>query len=152
MLASRKQEWVIEEEVQQQIAPSSNTGLSRKNAKLRVKCFLMVTMIALAAMFVTFRSEAIIRTGYDLVQTKAQILKYERENEALRLDIAKLKSPQRIQHIATIQFGMVVPQNVYQASNVQSDMTASKNANNASVASTIMEVLKSGKAEASKGR
>lgn len=149
MLASRKQEWVIEEE--QQIAPSSDAGSLRKNAKLRSKCFLLVAMITIAAMFVTIRSEAIIRAGYDLVQTKAQIMKYERENEALRLDIAKLKSPQRIQHIATTQFGMVVPQNVYCASNLQSNDNHN-NVANANVASSILDALKSGKAEASKGR
>lgn len=149
MLASRKQEWVIEEE--QQTALSSNAGLTRKNAKLRLKCFLVVTMIAIAAMFVTIRSEAIIRAGYDLVQTKAQVLKYEKENEMLRLDIAKLKSPQRIQQIATTQFGMVVPQNVYCASNSHSDETGNSTPSK-NVATTIMNILKSGTAEASKGR
>ncbi|MGI6092582.1 MAG: cell division protein FtsL [Veillonellaceae bacterium] len=153
MLASRKQDWVIEEEQQQQqIAPSSDKGLKHKNAKLRLKCFMMVTMIAIAAMFVTIRSEAIIRAGYELVQTKAQILKYEKENEMLRLDIAKLKSPQRIQQIATAQFGMVVPQNVYCASISSSDETNNSSSTNNVAATTIMEILKSGTAEASKGR
>lgn len=151
MLASRKQEWVIEEE-QQQIAQSSDQGLLRKNAKLRIKCFLMVTMIAIAAMFVTVRSEAIIRAGYELVQTKAQVIKYEKENEALRLEIAKLRSPQRIQHIATTQFGMVSPQNVYYASNT-AENTDDKNAiKGKNLALNIIDMIKSSKAEASKGR
>lgn len=150
MLASRKQEWVIEEE--QQTALSSDSGLSRKNAKLRAKCFLMIMMIAIAAMFVTVRSEAIVRAGYELVQTKAQVIKYEKENEALRLEIAKLKSPQRIQHIATTQFGMVVPQNVYFASN-SSDNSDNKNVvQEKNIAENVANILKSSKAEASKGR
>lgn len=149
MLASRKQEWVFEEE--QQIAPSSDKGLACKN-KLRVKCFFMFVMIAIAAMFVTIRSEAIIRAGYELVQTKAQMVSYEKENEVLRLEIAKLRSPQRIQHIATTQFGMVVPQNVYCASNLRSEESAHSIQTRTGGASTIADMLKYSRAEASKGR
>lgn len=151
MLASRKQEWIIEE--QEQIAPSSAKQLPRQNASLRVKCFLMVALVAVAAMFVTVRSETIIRAGYQLVQTKAQVAKMDKENEALRLEIAKLKSPQRIQYIATSQLGMVVPQNVYCASNQNTSPIPSSTVNaEKSVVAKIFDVIKSGKAEASKGR
>lgn len=150
MLASRKQEWVIEEE---QIAPSSAAHLPRKNASLRAKCFLMVALVAVAAMFVTVRSESIIRAGYQLVQTKAQVAKMEKENEALRLEIAKLKSPQRIQHIATSQLGMVLPQNVYCASNQNAGtVQANTSMPEKNIFAKIFDVIKSGKAEASKGR
>lgn len=70
-------------------------------------------MIIVAAMFLTASSEAIIRSGYELVQMKVEVIKLEKENELLQLEIAKLKSPQRIQSIATTQLGMVMPQNIY---------------------------------------
>ena len=37
----------------------------------------------------------------------------EQENERLKIDIAKLKSPRRIKDIATSSLGMEVPENVY---------------------------------------
>lgn len=152
MLASRKQEWVIEEE-QEKIAPSSAAQSPRKNVSLRAKCFLMVALVAITAMFVTIRSETIIRAGYQLVQTKAQVAKMEKENEALRLEIAKLKSPQRIQNIATSQLGMVVPQNIFCATNQNSTPAVDSSvSNDKSVVAKIFDAIKSGKAEASKGR
>lgn len=150
MLASRKYEWVIEEEIP--TAPSSKPALQQR-AALRAKCLFMAVMIAIAAMFITVRSEAIIRAGYELVQLKAQAAKMERENEALRLEIARLKSPQRIQHIATSRLGMVVPQNVYCAAdsvdedNTQPSMAKDDNG----LFAKLSGLVRSGKLEASKG-
>jgi len=108
MLVNRKQDWEI---YQQPEVPSvKKKYLVKPDIALRVKCLTTVTMIVLAAMFLTACSEAIIRSGYELVQMKLQVIK---ENELLQLDIAKLKSPQRIQNIATVELGMIMPQNVY---------------------------------------
>ena len=38
---------------------------------------------------------------------------FEKDNEMLRLDIAKLKSPDRIQQIAASKLGMIVPQQTF---------------------------------------
>ncbi len=67
-------------------------------------------------MIVTIQSEITVRAGYQLVDLKDQAAKLEKENELLRLDIARLKSPERIQQIATRDLGMVVPKNTYYAS------------------------------------
>ena len=37
----------------------------------------------------------------------------EKENEALRVEIAHLKSPQRIKELATAKLGMIVPESAY---------------------------------------
>ncbi len=111
MLVNKKQDWEI---YQQSEVPSvKKKYLVKPDIALRVKCLTTVTMIVLAAMFLTASSEVIIRSGYELVQMKLQVIKLEKENELLQLDIAKLKSPQRIQSIATAQLGMVMPQNIY---------------------------------------
>lgn len=150
MLASRKYEWVIEEEIQ--TAPSSKPAPQHR-AALRAKCLLMAVMIAIAAMFITVRSEAIIRAGYDLVQLKAQAAKMEKENEALKLEIARLKSPQRIQHIATNQLGMVVPQNVYCAADIadNDNVQASAAKDDNGFFAKLSGLVKSGKLEANRG-
>jgi len=87
--------------------------LPKIDVVLRAKCLITVMLIAAIVMFVTMRSEAIVRAGYDLVQVKSQALAMQRENELLQLEIAKLKSPQRIKSIATSELGMVIPQNLY---------------------------------------
>ena len=110
MLVNRKQHIDVYEE---QLAPTIVKSLPKLNIELRGKCLFTVLLIAAIAIFITMRSEAIIRSGYELVQMKSQALSLQRENELLRLDIAKLKSPQRIQAIATIELGMVMPQTVY---------------------------------------
>jgi len=112
MLANRKQQNDV---YQQQATPTTIRSLPKLDIVLRTKCLITVVLIAVVAIFVTVRSETIIRAGYDLVQMKSQALSLQRENQQLRLDIAKLKSPQRIQYIATAELGMVVPQNVYRA-------------------------------------
>ena len=115
MLANRKQQNDL---YQQQETKTITRSLPQLNIALRTKCLITVVLVAVLAIFVTARSEAIIRAGYDLVQIKSQAISLQRENELLRLDIAKLKSPQRIQYIATAELGMVLPQNVYRAESI----------------------------------
>lgn len=115
MLANRKQQNNV---YQQQDTSTIIRSVPKLDIALRTKCLISIVLVAVVAIFVTVRSEAIIRAGYDLVQLKSQAISMQRENELLRLDIAKLKSPQRIQTIATAELGMVVPQNVYCAENI----------------------------------
>lgn len=146
MLVNRKQEWLEMPEPQRAVKPAAKP-VARPHPKLRNKFLQLVCLGAFLAMLVTLHSEYIVRTGYDLVQMKAQAAKLEKENEILRLEIAKLKSPQRIQQIATTQLGMVVPQNAYYATAAK-PAGASGGADKTGVAS----MLKISKAEASKGR
>jgi len=116
MLVNKKQDWDI---YQQQELPSVKKNYSVKpDIALRVKCLTTVIIIVFVAMFLTACSEAIVRSGYELVQMKLQVIKLEKENELLKLDIAKLRSPQRIQNIATAELGMVIPKSVYYSENV----------------------------------
>lgn len=115
MLANRK----LQSDIYQQYeTPPVIKCLPKLDIALRAKCLVTVILVAAIAVFGTVRSETIIRSGYDLVQMKSQALSIQRENELLRLDIAKLKSPQRIQYIATAELGMVMPQKVYCAENI----------------------------------
>lgn len=112
MLVNRKQQYDIYQ--QPESAPVVRE-LPKLDIALRVKCLITVLLIVAAAVVVTVRSESIVRAGYELVQLKSQALSLQKENELLRLEIAKLKSPQRIQKIATVELGMVMPQNIYYA-------------------------------------
>jgi cell division protein FtsL len=114
MLVNRKQEWVEFEQPEQGRKTAVAASMRRDNG-LKRKCLQLILLVAAAAMIVTVQSEITVRAGYDLVDLKAQAAKLDKENELLRLDIARLKSPERIQQIATRDLGMVVPQNTYYA-------------------------------------
>ena len=143
MLANRKQQNDV---YQQQETPTIIRSLPKLDIALRTKCLITVLLVAAVAIFVTVRSEAIIRAGYDLVQLKSQALSLQRENELLRLDIAKLKSPQRIQNIATAELGLVMPQNVYRAESIPTNgqSTAGKGKN---LVSQVVNTVKPGKGQ-----
>ncbi len=150
MVVSRKQEWDHQPE---ETATFSTTCLPRANAVLKTKCVIMIIMVAVILMAITVQSEAIIRAGYDLVQMKTQLAVVEKDNELLRLDIAKLKSPHRIQTIATNELGMILPQNVYCATGVAApNGTATAVDKDKTVIGQVIERLKAAKVEASKGQ
>lgn len=125
MLVSKQQEWEMVERIDD-IKPSVSPRL-RLDAPLRKKCLVLVVMLSLMAMIMTVQSEFIVRSGYELVAMKMQVASMERENEALHLDVAKLKSPERIERIATEQLGMFLPSVVYHAQEPTSGITNEAN-------------------------
>lgn len=151
MLVSKKQEFYIYEE--EQAAPSSTVNKCTLNKRLRAKCLLLACVVAIMAMVIIARSETIVRSGYELVAVKAQLVKVEQDNEQLRLEIAKLKSPQRIQHIATSDLGMIVPSNVYCSVAKELPAVAQQAVpQQPGIAQTILNLFNFNKVEASKGR
>lgn len=87
----------------------------KKPCCLRTECLLSAIVIGLLALFVTWGSSAIVNAGYDLVQARACLTRVEKENEILRLELAQLKSPQRIRKIAVNELGLRQPNTVYMA-------------------------------------
>ena len=112
MLAERKREFELyyEDNVVNKVERKQNLTI---NTELRSKCLIMVGLILFFAMFTMVRSEMVIRNGYELVELKGQVNKLDQENERLKLDIAKLKSPERIRTMAVGKLGMPLPHNVY---------------------------------------
>ncbi len=80
---------------------------------LRSRCRLAFIVISVLAMLVVIRSGISASRGYALVETHNQAQRIEQENERLRIEIARLKSPQRIQQIASEELGMGVPNKMY---------------------------------------
>ena len=88
-------------------------SLTKPRRCLRTECLVSAMVVGILAMFVTWGSSAIVKAGYELVQARACLSKMEKQNELLRLEMAQLKSPQRIQNIAVGQLGMTKPQLIY---------------------------------------
>ena len=78
--------------------------------------------IGILLLFVCFISTQLVltekatNTGYEAVKVKKQVERISKENEVLRLDVAMLRSPARIQSIAEGSLGMVQPTEVVYSS------------------------------------
>lgn len=150
MLVHKKQELYVYE---QEAASPAPKIIPKADRKLRVKCLTLVLIAVVMAAITTMQSAAIVQSGYELVKIKGQVAKVEKENELLRLDIARLKSPQRIEEIAVKELGMIVPKNAYYASAATAATPApAEPAGDAGVAEQLLGAIKLNKAEASKGR
>lgn len=80
---------------------------------LRSRCSVAFVVISILAMLVVIRSGISASRGYALIETQNQAQQLEQENERLKIEIAKLKSPQRIKQIAEDELGMGVPAKIY---------------------------------------
>ena len=80
---------------------------------LRSRCRVAFLVISILAMLVVIRSGISASRGYVLVATQTQAQQLEQENERLRIEIARLKSPQRIKQIAVEELGLDVPKKMY---------------------------------------
>ncbi|MBP2644869.1 MAG: cell division protein FtsL family protein [Firmicutes bacterium] len=115
MLVERKEVWTHYEMPAEAVKPANpkRKVAARPNPEFRKRCLQFVAVVIAVAMVITIHSEVMVRAGYDLVQMKKEAAKLEKENDLLQLEIAKLKSPQRIAKIATEELGMVRPSTAY---------------------------------------
>lgn len=88
-------------------------GRPKLDNLLRSRCRLAFLVISLLAMLVVVRSGISASRGYELVATQNMAQTIEQENERLKIEIAKMKSPQRIKQIAEEELGMNTPQKIY---------------------------------------
>ncbi|MBR5913036.1 MAG: cell division protein FtsL [Selenomonadaceae bacterium] len=88
-------------------------GRPKLDKLLRSRCRLAFIVISLLAMLVVIRSGISASRGYALVETQNMAQQIEQENERLKIEIAKMKSPQRIKQIAEDELGMGVPNKMY---------------------------------------
>ena len=127
-------------------------SLTKPRRCLRTECLVSAMVVGILAMFVTWGSSAIVKAGYELVQARACLTKIEKQNELLRLEMAQLKSPQRIQTIAVGQLGMIKPQTVYMAAKEASGKKPAKDGGLETVAMQHSVLFGNARAEAHKIR
>ena len=123
MLARRKEEYDYEEHEEYELPDSEPIGKPHLRAvvktrtlldkPLRTRCQTMFAIFTVLAMLVTIRSGICASHGYALVATQQEAQALEQENERLRIEIARLKSPERIKHIAETELGMHVSSKTY---------------------------------------
>lgn len=81
--------------------------------QFRRRAILLCTMIAVLIALPIAQREMIVRSSYELVSIKSQMNNLQKENEFLKIELAGLNSPDRIQAAATTRLGMVVPERVH---------------------------------------
>ncbi len=91
---------------------------------LRTECLVSAIILGALALFATWGSSSIVQSGYELVQARADLIRLEKQNELLHLDLVRLKAPQRIQAIAMGELGLVKPPAVYMAMKTSSGNTS----------------------------
>ncbi|ANR70875.1 cell division protein FtsL [Selenomonas sp. oral taxon 126] len=116
MLAHREDdyEYEISETPAPEIQPPKEPLVRREvNTNLRNCLRAIFFLIAFGAMVVTLLGGIGAKNGYTLLDTQQKADQLEQENERLKIEIAQLKSPARIESIAVEQLHMQVPQNMY---------------------------------------
>jgi len=125
MLAQRKEDYgyydyeeplyeEVKEEPKHKIKKTpASVSRTRLDTQLRSRCQMLFIVVAVLAMAVTVRSGISASRGYALVAVQQQAQQVEQENERLRIEIARLKAPQRIRSIAAKELGMEVPNKMY---------------------------------------
>lgn len=111
MLAQRKEVlWDKNEAYSspKKVIKNKNKDMSLNDA-LRSRCIVLFLIVTVLAGFFILRSGVAASSAYHLNQVKNQATKLEAENSRLHLEIAHLKSPERIQSIATTKLGMILP-------------------------------------------
>jgi cell division protein FtsL len=102
-----------EEEKELRKAPKEPLFKTVLDTRLRSHGQLLFLTMTVLALLVTVGSGISASRGYELVALQQQAEQKEQENERLKIEIAKLKSPDRIKAIAKDQLGMEVPRQTY---------------------------------------
>lgn len=114
MVAQRKEvEWESEQALprRNKIRKTVQQRRQEKNLNnaLRTRCMILFVITTILAVFFILRSGMAASEAYQLNQMKGQATVLETENARLHLEIAHLKSPERIQQIAQQELGMILP-------------------------------------------
>ncbi|MCG0276993.1 MAG: cell division protein FtsL [Thermanaeromonas sp.] len=83
----------------------------RSKARGKPKAMAVVLVLLAFAIGLTWTVQCVFLTlkGYELTRIKREILALQQANEQLELEVARLKSPERVAELATTKLGMVKP-------------------------------------------
>lgn len=78
------------------------------NKRIKSFCLLILVSLCLALIFVWTRIE-VVQLGYDISKLHSQIRDLSKEENLLQSEVAKLKSPARLEAMAKGELGMRLP-------------------------------------------
>jgi cell division protein FtsL len=97
-------------------------------SRLRRQIVFICMIVAGVMISQIAQRELIVRSSYQLVSVKNQVNNLQKENEFLKIELAGLSSPDRIQQIATKELGMVVPEKVHYVQTASTEKTTKETA------------------------
>ena len=77
--------------------------------KVLIPALLLVVMLVGTTLFYVWCRLQAVRLGYEQSRTTETLHRVEKENEELRGEVARLKSPERIERLARDQLGLLYP-------------------------------------------
>ena len=83
--------------------------LARKAVVGQVKGDMLVIAQGRSLLIMMVMNAYSTKLGYEVVKTQQAVVQLTKDNDALDVEVASLKSPVRIQQIAEEQLGMVLP-------------------------------------------
>ncbi|MEJ2282915.1 MAG: cell division protein FtsL [Desulfobacterales bacterium] len=88
---------------------TKNKKRKQRNPKVTVAWLLLMFAFIAELLFYTWCRVQYVRVGYEIQEQTTRIRKLSAMQDNLKIELARLKSPQRIAKIARTQLGLVTP-------------------------------------------
>jgi len=92
------------------LPPRAEAGTKEVNRNLIFVALILAFVFIGCSLFYVWSHHQIIALGYEVSQTAREEQELLQENKRLRLELAALKSPARIERMASRDLGLVPPQ------------------------------------------
>ena len=108
MLAAERKRYSYEQDYvfESDHSPKRNV---KKKQNVKLKTVLLIVVGFVLGLTVILRYAYIVESKYQLESMKKELIKIERENQILKVQLTELKSLDRIESIATSELGMIEP-------------------------------------------
>ena len=114
-MLARKAEYMQESRENYSIAVNKINGMHHQFSKMFLRTLFLCVLLGGFLLGYVHLTAVQSNFNHELVQEGEKIQQLQQENDSLRIDIAKLESPERIYTIATSQLGMLMPTHVLYA-------------------------------------
>ena len=81
----------------------------QRNLKVIITCLVLMFAFMTELLFYTWCRVQFVRVKYEIAEQTKRIRKLSTMQDNLKIELARLKSPQRITKIARTQLGLVTP-------------------------------------------
>jgi len=108
LLAAERKRYSYEQDYAFESDHSPKRNVKKKKS-VKFRTVLLIVIGFMLGLTVILRYAYIVENKYQLESMKKELIKIERENQTLKVQLTKLKSLDRIENIATSELGMIEP-------------------------------------------
>lgn len=114
-MLARKAEYMQESKENYSMAVDKIKGMNHQFSKMVLRTLFLGVLLGGFLLGYVHLTAVQSNFNHELIQEEEKIQQLQQENDSLRIDVAKLESPERIHTIATSQLGMIIPTHVLYA-------------------------------------